>query len=81
VEALQAKGLWRQARELALLAAEFDMSIVELAYRFIVDHEFVTTIVAGISSRDQIDQSASLPPDQLPAELNGRIEAIWRKHT
>jgi L-glyceraldehyde 3-phosphate reductase len=81
VEALQAKGLWRQARELALLAAEFDMSIVELAYRFIVDHEFVTTIVAGISSRDQIDQIANLPPDQLPAELNGRIEAIWRKHT
>jgi predicted aldo/keto reductase-like oxidoreductase len=57
------------------------MSIVELAYRFIVDHEFVTTIVAGISSRDQIDQIANLPPDRLPAELNGRIEAIWRRHT
>jgi aryl-alcohol dehydrogenase-like predicted oxidoreductase len=81
VEALQAKGHWQEAREFALLADEFDISIVELAYRFIVDHEFVTTIAAGISSRDQIDQIANLPPDQLPAELNGRIEAIWRRHT
>jgi L-glyceraldehyde 3-phosphate reductase len=80
-EALQANGLWRQARELALLAGEFDMSIVELAYRFILDHEFITTIAAGISSRDQIDQITNLPPHQLPAELNGRIEAIWRRHT
>jgi L-glyceraldehyde 3-phosphate reductase len=81
VEVLQAKGLWQEARELALLAGEFDMSIVELAYRFITDHECVTTIAAGISSRDQIDQIANLPPDRLPAELNGRIEAIWRRHT
>ena len=79
VKALEAKGPLPLARRFQALAAENDMSLVRLAYGFILSHPGVSTVVGGFSSIEQLDDTiaAAADYDALPNEVMEQIKQIW----
>jgi aryl-alcohol dehydrogenase-like predicted oxidoreductase len=79
VKALEAKGALPLARRFQALAAEHGMSVVQLAYGFILSHPGVSTVVGGFSAIEQLDDTiaAVAEMDPLPNEIMGEIQQIW----
>jgi aryl-alcohol dehydrogenase-like predicted oxidoreductase len=79
VKALEAKGALPLARRFQVLAAEHDLSLVQLAYGFILSHPGVSTVVGGFSAIEQLDDiiATVTEMDTLPKEIIGEIQEIW----
>jgi L-glyceraldehyde 3-phosphate reductase len=79
IEGLAANGELRQARKLQKLAEHQNMSLSELAYRFILRNHGVSTLLGGFSSIEQVDAavSASAAGHITDATL-AAIEHVWR---
>lgn len=79
VKALEAKGSLPLARRFQVLAAKNGMSLVQLAYGFILSHPGVSTVVGGFSSIEQLDDTigAAADYDALPNEVMEQIKQIW----
>ncbi|MDQ0304946.1 aldo/keto reductase [Ancylobacter polymorphus] len=78
VVSYEASGLARKARAFAALAADNGISLVELAYRFILGHDGIATIIGGISSVEQLDDSVgAVARGPLPPPLTAAVERIW----
>lgn len=61
------------------LAEENDLSLAQAAYRFILMHEHVTTVVGGFSSQEQIEeitQVSGMGPFTL--DEMARLQHVWR---
>lgn len=79
IESPGAEPAVRKARAFAQLAERSGLSLVELAYRFILSHPGVTSLVGGISSIEQLDEGVdAVARGPLPAELLCAIEAVWQ---
>ncbi len=79
VDALAEQGKLDLARSFQTLAQRQGMSLVEMAYRFILSNPDVTTILGGFSALSQIDDAvgaASLGP--LSNGILADIAALWR---
>ncbi|MFW5994698.1 MAG: aldo/keto reductase [Spirochaetia bacterium] len=63
------------ARRLASIAAELDMSLVQLAVAWTLRHPDVATTLVGAKSPEQVREHAAVNPDRLTGEVLGRIEA------
>lgn len=68
----------RQARSFSEVARRFGVSLIELAYRFILQTPGVTTVVAGFSSPDQVRQIADIAAEPLEAEVVAALRETWR---
>jgi len=79
VKALEAKGVLPLARRFRALAAANGMSLVQLAYGFILGHPGVSTVVGGFSTIEQLDGTVAAVGnmDSLPKEIMGEIQQIW----
>jgi aryl-alcohol dehydrogenase-like predicted oxidoreductase len=79
VKALEAKGALPLARRFQALAAEHGISLMRLAYGFILSHPDVSTAVGGYSAIEQLDETiaAVAEMDTLPKEIMGEIQQIW----
>jgi aryl-alcohol dehydrogenase-like predicted oxidoreductase len=67
------------AARFRFLAEACGGSLAQAAYRFVLAHQGVTTVLGGFSSLEQMEEIAAvsgLPP--FPAELLARVEAVWR---
>jgi len=67
------------ARRFRALAAEHRLSLVELAYRFILGHSGVGTVLGGFSSVEQVEDTvrAAADADSLPDEILEQVRQIW----
>jgi aryl-alcohol dehydrogenase-like predicted oxidoreductase len=62
------------AGKLAELAEEFDLTAVELALAFVVEHPAVTSAIIGPRTTAQLETQLDAPNEKLPAELLDRID-------
>jgi L-glyceraldehyde 3-phosphate reductase len=79
VKALETKGALPLARRFHALAAAKGMSLVQLAYGFILGHAGVSTVVGGFSAMNQLDDTIAAVGnmDSLPKDVIGAIQQIW----
>ena len=77
--ALEAKGALPLARRFGRLAAANGMSLVQLAYGFILSHSGVSTVLGGFSAIDQLDEivAAAGNTESLPQAVMDEIRQIW----
>lgn len=67
-----------RAKLVRFLAKENDLSLAQAAYRFILMHEHVTTVVGGFSSQEQMEeivQVSGMGP--FRAEEMARLRSVW----
>jgi len=79
LQALEGTKTLPLARHFQALAAQHGMSIVELAYRFILTHSGVSTVLGGFSSAEQVDEAVAAGGDfaALSDELISQIREVW----
>jgi aryl-alcohol dehydrogenase-like predicted oxidoreductase len=79
VKALEVKGVLPLARRFQALAAANGLSLVQLAYGFILSHPGVSTVVGGFSAIDQLDDTIAAVGnmDSLPKDIMREIQRIW----
>jgi L-glyceraldehyde 3-phosphate reductase len=79
VEALEAKGRLSLARRFQALAATHGMSLVQLAYGFILSHSGVSTVVGGFSAIEQLDDTVAAAGElaPLPRNILDAIQSAW----
>lgn len=67
------------ARRFRALAAEHGMSLVQLAYAFILGHAGVSTVLGGFSSVEQVEDTAAAAAAArpLPGNVLEQIRRIW----
>lgn len=71
--------LIRKARKFQALATRTEVSVTGLAYRFILQHLGVSTVLGGFSSVEQLRDIVSINSSSaFPEAFNQEIEAIWR---
>jgi len=78
-KALESKGAVPLARRFQALAAKHGMSLVQLAYGFILSNPGASTVVGGFSAIEQLDNTiaAAAELESLPKEIMGEIHQIW----
>lgn len=78
---LETKGVLPLARRFHALAAANGMSIVQLAYGFILGHPGVSTALAGFSAINQLEDTVAgvANMDSLPKDVMGQIHEIWQQ--
>jgi aryl-alcohol dehydrogenase-like predicted oxidoreductase len=70
-----------QAAQLLFLARDSGISLAQAAYRFVLAHSGVTTVLGGFSSIDQLEELVAVsgagpfPPDQL-----ARLGQVWGRN-
>lgn len=78
IEALEAKGVLKKAREFQALARREHIELVELAYRFILSNSGVTALLGGITAAEQLHAAVKASnAGRLSQELLVEIQAIW----
>ena len=79
MKALEGTRTLLLARRFQALAAEYGMSIVQLAYRFILTHPGVSTVLGGFSSSEQVDEivAGSADLESLSEEVMTGIRRLW----
>lgn len=78
IGALELKGDLGRARRFQDAARANGLSLAELAYRFILSDEGVSTLIGGFSAADQIDEAiAASAAGPLDATRFAALETIW----
>jgi aryl-alcohol dehydrogenase-like predicted oxidoreductase len=66
--------------ELAEIAAQAGMSLVELAYRWLLGQDLVGVVIVGASSLRQLEQNfAAAEGPELDDETRHRCDAVWEQ--
>ena len=79
LDPLSANAIIKRAKLVRFLANESGLSLAQAAYRFILMHEYVTTVIGGFSSQEQMEEIAKVSgmnpfsPDQI-----AKLQAAWR---
>lgn len=77
----RAAGLQQQAAQVRFVARELGISLAQAAFRFVLDHPGVTTALGGFSSLAQLEELTAVSGmEAIPAELLGRLDAVWRSN-
>lgn len=67
------------AKAVRFLAQDNHISLAQAAYRFILMHEHVITVVGGFSSQEQVEEIASVSGmGPFTADTMVKLEAVWR---
>lgn len=78
IDKLAQKGDLGRARRFQAVAQAGGAGLAQLAYRFILSDEGVTTLIGGFSAADQIDDAAAASAvGPLDAEEFAALENIW----
>lgn len=64
-------------RRLEEIAAQRDLSIIELAIRWCYSHDFVDSVIFGASKMHQLEQNVQIPSTPLDAETMEACDAVW----
>jgi L-glyceraldehyde 3-phosphate reductase len=67
------------AARFRFLAEASGGSLAQAAYRFVLMHQSVSTVLGGFSSLEQMEEITAvsgLPP--IPTELLADVETVWR---
>lgn len=71
--------LRRKAESLRFLAHETGLSLAQAAYRFVLSHPGVTTVLGGFSALDQLEELAAVSgTEPFAPEVTSRLNALWR---
>ena len=66
---------------LRFLAEETGLSLAQAAYRFILSHPGVTSVLGGFSAMDQLEELAAVSgTGPFAPDLTARLEALWRRN-
>jgi L-glyceraldehyde 3-phosphate reductase len=69
----------KKAKLVRFLATENGLSLAQAAYRFILAHEYVTTVVGGFSSQEQMEEIVRVSGmGPFAAQEMERLQAVWR---
>ncbi|MBI1774468.1 MAG: aldo/keto reductase [Proteobacteria bacterium] len=75
------EALIRKAGTFQFLAQRTEMSLAQAAYRFVLTHPGVTTVLGGFSSIDQIDEiAAASASGGLDSDVMTEIERVWQSN-
>ena len=67
------------AKAVRFLAQDGHTSLAQAAYRFILMHEHVTTVVGGFSSQEQVEEIARVSGmGPFRADAMTKLETVWR---
>ena len=79
VKALEAKGILPLARRFNRLATANGMSLVQLAYGFVLSHRGVSTVLGGFSGIEQLDETIAAVGnmESLRVSIMDDIHRIW----
>jgi L-glyceraldehyde 3-phosphate reductase len=67
-----------RARLVRFLAAENGVTLAQAAYRFILMHEHVTTVIGGFSSQEQMQETIRVSGmGPFRAEEMARLQTVW----
>ncbi|NLN46891.1 MAG: aldo/keto reductase [Clostridiaceae bacterium] len=73
---------FQAVEQLAAIAKEHEMSLLQLAMRWIVTRRGVDTVITGVSRLEQIEQNiASIEGGALPPEVEEACDGVWRALT
>jgi aryl-alcohol dehydrogenase-like predicted oxidoreductase len=68
-----------RAKQVRFLATENSVSLAQAAYRFILMHEHVATVVGGFSSQEQMEEIVRVSGmGPFKAEEMARLHTVWR---
>lgn len=71
----------RKAAHLHFLTRETGLTLAQAAYRFVLSHPAVTTVLGGFSARNQLDELCAVSGAQpFDADVFTRLDAIWRSN-
>ncbi|WEK04694.1 MAG: aldo/keto reductase [Candidatus Devosia phytovorans] len=81
------KSFWRlnqyseaAGKEYLALAKRYDLDIAQMAIAFALTRPFMTSVIIGATSTDQLANVLAAADLELPAELLAEIDAIHRRH-
>jgi L-glyceraldehyde 3-phosphate reductase len=76
----QARNLRRKAESLRFLARETGASLAQAAFRFVLAHPGVSTVLGGFSALDQLEELAAVSgTGPFPPDLMARLDAVWQR--
>ncbi|MFM0265457.1 aldo/keto reductase [Paraburkholderia sediminicola] len=81
LESLATFDAQHKAAQLRFLAQEAGLTLAQAAYRFVLSHPRVTTVLGGFSARNQLEELCSVsgtPP--FDADAFSRLDAVWRSN-
>jgi L-glyceraldehyde 3-phosphate reductase len=74
-----ARALRRKAETIRFLARETSLSLAQAAYRFVLSHPGVTTVLGGFSALDQLEELATVSgAGPFAPDLTARLNDLWR---
>jgi aryl-alcohol dehydrogenase-like predicted oxidoreductase len=77
----RAAGLQKQAAQVQFVARELGISLAQAAFRFVLGHTGVTTVLGGFSSLAQLEELTAVSGmGAIPADLLGRLDVVWRSN-
>jgi L-glyceraldehyde 3-phosphate reductase len=69
----------QQAARLSFLARETGTTMAQAAYRFVLSHPGVTTVIGGFSAIDQLEELAAMSgAGPFPPDLMARLREVWQ---
>jgi L-glyceraldehyde 3-phosphate reductase len=70
-----------RAAQLRFLAAETGTSLAQAAYRFVLSHPGVSTVIGGFSALEQLEElAAASGMGAFPPDLMARLEGLWQRN-
>ena len=74
----RARGMAERAARCRFLAEGLGLSLAQAAYRFVLMHPGVTTVLGGFTTLEQLEEVAAVPEaPPIPPELLVRLTALW----
>jgi aryl-alcohol dehydrogenase-like predicted oxidoreductase len=75
------RGKRDKAAKLRFLAAECGISLAQAAYRFILSHPGVTTVLGGFSAMSQLEELTAMSgAGPFAPDLTARLDALWQSN-
>lgn len=72
----EAQEIWTLLERLEHLAASHDLSLTDLAFRWLLHHPIVGSVIAGATSESQVIANVSACSDMLPHALWNELNAL-----
>jgi aryl-alcohol dehydrogenase-like predicted oxidoreductase len=77
----QAVDFQHKAAQVRFVAQALGISFAQAAFRFVLDHPGVATVLGGFSSMEQLEElSAVSGMEAIPPELLSRLDTVWRNN-
>lgn len=67
-------------RQLSEIASSIDLSLLELSFQWLRSRDFLTSVILGFSSRQQLEENLSFfKEDKVPDMPAKALDAIWKE--